>query len=225
MARPCRFCGSSDVPPQRAAQSHYCCPRCATIKARERRERRGVAKPRLVSLPGEIWRVIPGYAQAYQVSNLGRIRNALGREMKLKAPGKFPYPTVALVLPGGGKKAKAVHRLVGDAFLGPRPPGHVTRHLNGDTTDNRAWVNLVWGTPLENCQDTARHGRLPRGERHCCAILTDEIVATIRRRQWAGASASALAREYGVHPRTIRDAVAGVTWKHLSMEDAPCVQA
>lgn len=43
-----------------------------------------------------------------------------------------------------------VHRLVCEAFHGPRPsPKHVVIHLNEDATDNRA-ENLKWGTQKEN---------------------------------------------------------------------------
>jgi hypothetical protein len=42
------------------------------------------------------------------------------------------------------QRAFYVHRLVAEAFLGPRPAGKETMHLNGDRTDNRV-ANLAYG--------------------------------------------------------------------------------
>lgn len=50
-----------------------------------------------------------------------------------------------------------VHLLILEAFQGPRPEGTVTRHLDGDKTNNRL-SNLRRGTPAENSQDAMRHG-------------------------------------------------------------------
>jgi hypothetical protein len=72
------------------------------------------------------------------------------------------YPSVRLVFPDGTRKRVAVHRMVAEAFLSPRPsPEHEIRHLNGDRKDNRA-RNLKWGTRSENAQDRVQHGRTYR---------------------------------------------------------------
>lgn len=55
------------------------------------------------------------------------------------------------------KMTAKVHQLVLEAFVGPRPEGMVTRHLNGDPSDNRL-TNLAWGTHAENNADTVQHG-------------------------------------------------------------------
>jgi len=44
-----------------------------------------------------------------------------------------------------------------ETSVGPCPEGHVTRHLNGDPTDNRL-ENLRWGTRSENQRDSVKHG-------------------------------------------------------------------
>lgn len=49
----------------------------------------------------------------------------------------------------GRGKTRSVHRLVAEAFLGPRPPKCEVLHLNHDPADNRA-SNLKWGTRGEN---------------------------------------------------------------------------
>ena len=99
------------------------------------------------------WKDIPGYSGLYQVSDAGEVRsfqrNYKGRPMKLfKARG-----CVTVNLSGATRK---VHHLVLEAFVGPRPGGLVTRHLNGDFTDNRI-SNLTYGTQSENRLDTRQH--------------------------------------------------------------------
>lgn len=49
-----------------------------------------------------------------------------------------------------------IHRLLLEAFVGPRPQGMVCRHLDGDSLNNDL-DNLCWGTYLENTQDMTKH--------------------------------------------------------------------
>lgn len=44
MGKPCRFCGSPDVPPKWAAKSDYCCKACWSARCRDYRQRN--PKPR-----------------------------------------------------------------------------------------------------------------------------------------------------------------------------------
>lgn len=118
----------------------------------------------------ETWRPIPGYEGIYDASDQGRIRSLdrikvdkLGRQFKVKGrvlrltPDKDGYPQCTL-----SKKNKQVlrkaHRLVLEAFVGPRPDGMVTRHLNDDRADPRL-ENLTYGTQAENCADALRQGK------------------------------------------------------------------
>ncbi|WP_180768758.1 HNH endonuclease signature motif containing protein, partial [Vibrio parahaemolyticus] len=58
-----------------------------------------------------------------------------------------------------GKKGgyKRVHELVALTFIGERPKGQVTRHLDGDKLNNRPG-NLMYGTEKENQSDRLMHG-------------------------------------------------------------------
>lgn len=98
----------------------------------------------------EEWResAIPGV----WVSNLGRYHVRPGDPRS--------KPTRGYVCPDSGRMRGSiqingrtvnfrVHRLVADAFLGPRPPGAVIIHTNEDRTDNRA-INLEYGTQRAN---------------------------------------------------------------------------
>jgi hypothetical protein len=66
------------------------------------------------------------------------------------------YHTVTLSNRGVAKTWRA-HALVLTAFVGDRPIGAQTRHLNGIRSDNRL-ANLAWGSAVENHADKVRHG-------------------------------------------------------------------
>lgn len=115
------------------------------------------------------WRSIPGYPR-HEVSSDGRVRSLPGK----RAAGKILSARImstgyaAVTLDRDGQKSNhLVHGLVLLAFVGPRPPGLVTRHLNGISTDNSV-SNLTWGTQSENMYDRVRHGTHPNAAKaHC----------------------------------------------------------
>lgn len=128
----------------------------------------------------EQWRTVVGYEGLYEVSNQGRVRSldrvihqangdrhVQGRVLR-QTPRKEGHLQVEVRTSGREtRRAAKVHQLVAEAFHGPRPPGMVCRHLNGDPTDNRP-ENLRWGTHRENALDTTRHGRNRNANRtHC----------------------------------------------------------
>lgn len=112
-----------------------------------------------------------------------------GYMMKLSVSYKGHH-TVRL---GAKPKFYYVHALVLKAFAGPRPPGAISRHLNGRPTDNRI-KNLVWGTHSENGLDRRKHGGT-RGMK-----LTDAMVRAIKRklRNYKRGMSAELAVKYGV---------------------------
>lgn len=114
----------------------------------------------------EIWRPVVE-DPLYEVSSLGRVRSLdatiwygprvgfgkrKGRILKPSVDGRG-YLTVRL----SKRRTAAVHRIVAAAFLGPRPPGQVARHMDGDKT-NPKLSNLEYGTQKENHADSYRHG-------------------------------------------------------------------
>lgn len=117
----------------------------------------------------ERWLPVVGWEGFYEVSDQGRIKT-LQRITRLHHGGsriepggirrladhKFGYKLVML---SAGKRRimKQVHSLVLEAFVGPRPPGMVCCHNNGDPADNRL-ENLRWDTQSSNLFDAVRHG-------------------------------------------------------------------
>lgn len=128
----------------------------------------------------ERWLPIPGYAGLYEVSDLGRVRS-LDRTVAHSRPGHSRrlrgrvltptidgrgYPKVVLCKLGTLRE-RSLHQLVLEAFVGPRPCGFVTRHINGDNHDARL-TNLAYGTQSENMHDRVRHGNNPNAAKLEC---------------------------------------------------------
>lgn len=122
----------------------------------------------------ERWLPIPGYEGIYDVSDQGRVRSwaswrglPVPRERSLYTrPDK--HLGVSLCKDGDQISAK-VHQLVLLAFIGPRPDGMETRHLDGEAANNTL-QNLVYGTHSENTLDSVRHGTDSNGndrKTHC----------------------------------------------------------
>lgn len=151
------------------------------------------------ALPGEQWRDCQSWP-IYAASAFGRIAYK-GRVLRL-------------TLDGGGYLASAgarAHRLVADAFLGPRPRKRQIRHLDGDPLNNRPG-NLAYGTARQNRLDAIRHGTLARK-------LGREAVVSIRRAARRGRSLASLARKFGVSPTMVADVVQRRRWRWLPPKD------
>lgn len=176
------------------------------------------------------YREVPGFP-GYRVGDDGSVwsnwnkgkrkRDVKWRRMVLYAPTKKHYFKVTLV--GDDSRVYwSVHRIVLTSFVGPRPEGMVTRHLDGNHHNN-ALSNLVYGTQSENGKDTIRHGvyHPPRflGEDHPSHILTEKKVVEIRKaydnktRKY-GALVK-IGKMYGVSSHVIGCVVRGETWKHV----------
>lgn len=171
-------------------------------------------------LPGEVWKPVVGYEGVYEVSNMGRVVSYARCNPHLLALGgnRRGYP-VATLAKQGRMHSYLVHRLVLEAFVGPRGEGYECRHLNGNRKDNNL-ANICWGTPAENLADKIAHGGVTHGERNGRAILTAEIVASVRMRSLAGTTAAAMARELGVSRTAVERVIRGTTWKCVLIESA-----
>jgi hypothetical protein len=110
----------------------------------------------------EDWRPVVGLEGAYEVSSLGRVRGlprpcTPGGVMAQNDRGDAKGYLRVQLSRYGKRRVIRVHRVVVAAFLGPRPAGLVTRHLDGDKHNN-AVSNLVFGTGSENTHDSVAHG-------------------------------------------------------------------
>lgn len=190
----------------------------------------------------EIWKLI--HDDFYEVSDFGNLRRAkpgistyVGRPVNpiFSATG---YAQVCLC---GGKQRKAyVHHLVIDAFIGPRPPGMVINHKDGNKLNN-AIANLEYVTPAQNAAHalkTIGRNRGPSmskappkgpqvGDKHWTRRMPDRIaraermphskmnadkVTQCRLRAANGEKQSALAAEFGVSVAQMSRIIRGTRW-------------
>ena len=143
----------------------------------------------------------------------GRLRLDTYRKLKghVQHDGYIEY---SLTAPDGKTRSLLGHRLVLEAFVGPRPEGMESRHLNGVRSDN-ASSNLRWGTHQENGDDLRRHGTL-RGEKHANSKVTESDVREIRRLYAGGASRKELAERFGIAESTVKHIAARRAWRHVA---------
>jgi len=98
------------------------------------------------------WTQIPG-APGYEASRDGRVRGP--RRVLKPFDNGNGYLHVRI-----GSRNRTVHGIVAETFIGPRPDGHVIRHLDGDRLNNAA-SNLAYGTQRQNVRDQIAHGTFP----------------------------------------------------------------
>lgn len=122
------------------------------------------------------WRDIPGYEGIYRVSSCGEIFSVKRqRERKAFPTARGKHLRLTLSKDGRTKNFR-VHQLVLLAFVGEKPIGLVSRHLNGNGFDNHV-TNLAYGTHSENAIDRVLHGHDARSKTTHCPRgheLTDE---------------------------------------------------
>ena len=169
----------------------------------------------------EEWRQVVGW-DAYDVSDLGRLRRVrpskgthVGRIGKVRTDS-LGYVVFELRQDGRGREFK-VHRLVAEAFIGPRPDGLEVNHKDGNKENNRP-SNLEYVTRSQNCKHSwdnlPRKTFFYRGEEHPSAKLT-EVQAREALSLKGVESSSAVARRFGVGASTIQEIWKGTRWKHL----------
>lgn len=181
--------------------------------------RAALAGPEIRPCPG-----FPGYAVTSDGDVLsqwelhGKGPRLLGTGYRKLKPGTNAngYRHVSLSV-GGKQRSRTVHRLVLEAFVGPRPPGMQCRHGNGIQTDNRL-CNLQWGTPAANQADRNLHGTSNRGERHPQSKLTAAAVLAIRRRFDSGEPPADIAKDFGIRSQTASLVGRRKSWAHLPEE-------
>jgi hypothetical protein len=190
-------------------------------------DRRATVRAIDADLDGEIWRPIIEFDGKYEVSDLGRVRSVIPRGEGMLLIQEIPPRRRILkqtpdpkghvcVSPQfkGAKFTRRVHVLVAETFIGPRAPGIVTRHKDGDYANPRL-DNLEYGTMADNMADRERHGRTARGDdRHGRAKLTTDIVRKIRKLRGRYTQCE-MADMFGVTHQSIQAVLTGKSWSHV----------
>jgi hypothetical protein len=164
----------------------------------------------------ERWLPISETDGLYEVSDQGRVCKIKdSRRVLLKVNFSGPYGKVGLYPPGVTGLTRTVHRLVCEAFHGRPSDFLVVRHLNGDRYDNRA-INLAWGMPSENCQDSIKHGT-HQGSNNGRSKLTEEQVSAIKNILNANSklSRNMFAKALGITRTAIGHIEKGRQWSHV----------
>lgn len=171
------------------------------------------------------WVPVVGYEGFYEVSEYGGVRSLpryvnhwcggqvlrKGRVLK-QSTFNGRYMWLTLSREGTCKTAK-IHVLVAAAFIGPRPPGKVIRHRDGNHKNNY-YRNICYGTHQENSDDQKAHGTVLRGEDTTNAKLTDGKVRQIRKMLTTHTQAS-LAKKFGMSNQQISNIKLGYSWAHI----------
>lgn len=140
------------------------------------------------------WRAVDGYQGRYEVSDDGQVRALAGpgrgrlnatRVLKIQK-NTNGYWQVLLYSGGGVKpKAKRVHNMMLEAFVGPRPPDNFGRHVD-DNPDNNQLSNLRWGTRSDNSLDMVTNGNHNHARKTHCKwghlLEGDNLIVTKRQR-------------------------------------------
>jgi DNA-binding XRE family transcriptional regulator len=176
----------------------------------------------------EVWLPVVGWESFYEVSNIGRVRSVdridehvcAGRTVRRPLKGKLRklhlhkgYPHVGLNAEGRAS-TKAVHVLVAEAFLGPRPEGMQVAHGDGNPANPRV-ENLRWATQVENAHDALIHGARAMADRAGASKLSWDEVREIRRIGGSETQA-ALAERFGIKQTTVMSILLNRTWRDPS---------
>jgi hypothetical protein len=111
----------------------------------------------------------------------------------------------------GRRLSRFVHALVLLAFVGSRPAGMETRHLDGDGLNNRL-DNLRYGTSKENGEDMVRHGNSLKGTRNPAAKCDPATAGAVREAAAAGEAQHRIAARFKLSQTTVSRIVRGVRW-------------
>ena len=163
----------------------------------------------------EQWKPIEGFPM-YEISSMGRLksyhRNPNGKILRINTSGCYhSYPLVV----DGVRHTKYIHRLVANAFLGPKSEGQIIRHLDGDVSNNTV-SNLAYGTQADNMADAISHGTFAKGETHVNSKLTERKVRIIRGLRKCGFDAKRLAEIFNVNKSLIYMICRKAVWKHVT---------
>jgi hypothetical protein len=111
-------------------------------------------------------------------------------------------------------RAFVAHRISYQIAYGDIAPGLLVCHK----CDNRPCVNpyhLFVGSPRQNSMDMVSKNRQTWGERNPSAKLTTEQVLEIRNLNKDTINKSAVARQYGISRKMLRNILSHVNWRHL----------
>lgn len=183
----------------------------------------------------EIWKDVFGYENAYQISNLGRLKS-LERKVKTKGDAfrvkkektvklkfnRFNGYLFHQLSINGIKKNFHIHRLVALAFIPKIENKPEVNHIDGNKSNNHI-SNLEWCTKSENMSHSYKTNlhKPTKGSINGMAKLTEEIVFQIKNEYHnEGVTVRSLAISHNVADSCISRIVHGKRWPHVILKTA-----
>lgn len=172
----------------------------------------------------EEWRPVVGWEGQYDVSSLGRVRRTVGSK-RWGTILRFSYVkgyARCRLFRRPGITSVVVHRLVAEAFIGPRPDGHEVNHKDGARANNRP-DNLEYVTPAGNTAHAVTVLGRPNGRpgtQNGRATLTEEDVQKAISMLAAGQPKKAVAAHFGKHWSWAYGLSHGRIWRHLTPQSS-----
>jgi hypothetical protein len=123
------------------------------------------------------WRPVFGFESSYLVSRSGQIFSLVRNKFLSQEHHPTGYKAVTLWCNSRAKR-KFVHRIVAEAFIGPRQK-MVINHKDLDKTNNHL-ENLEWATIRQNLEHAWAAGRKCIGETHGMTKLSNAEVSLIK---------------------------------------------
>lgn len=175
----------------------------------------------------EEWRLVASLNNRYEVSNTGKIRNAITKKILKNQINKHGY-CVLTVRPVPKKQVNIrVHRIVAEVFLGICPEGYVVNHKDGNKLNNYV-TNLEYVTSSENnihaLENGLRHVAdmekvIKRGEESPHSIITEEMAIEMLKYAYVhNCGCRKLAQIFNTTRGVTGNLLANRTWKHIDRE-------
>lgn len=170
----------------------------------------------------EIWNPVIGFEGLYEVSSDANVRSIrrqnpknkrwMGGSLVKPIIGSRGYYVVNLTR-SGLRKQVFLHKMVLEAFLGPRPEGMQGCHNDGNPL-NCIFENLRWDTPSGNHKDKRLHGTWQVGEKANNSKFTSDVIFDIRKN---GLTAKQASEKYGMSLTHAKRVINKESWSHLDV--------
>lgn len=115
------------------------------------------------------------------------------------------------------ERSVLAHRVIWESVHGPLDVALTINHINGVKTDNRL-SNLEAVSQADNVRHAFATGlnRGRPGAESASARLTDQCVAAIYQRAWAGENQTDIGADYGVGREIVSNIKRGWAWTHVT---------
>ena len=175
----------------------------------------------------EYWKTVVGFPD-YEISTVGQVRQVSGRPMH---PATTAQGYRRVTLRRNKRQISClVHSLLLKTFIGPRPPGCASAHLDGNPAHNTI-ANLKWASYAENESHKTLHGTVAIGGRNHQSVLTDEkaqeLLSLVKNWGPSGVRSNAgpLAKQFGIPVGVASRLIWGKTYPHLKRSWVPAARA